>query len=94
MDKDRPTGVLIVLGVIVVGILYFGSFVIPWWSFLTAVKVVVSAGFLALLGIGGWIGWTMASAQSPEPVEDLNLEDIEDFDEDFEEGIEEEAPEA
>lgn len=90
LDSDRLLGGLIIVGVIVAAILYFGSVVSPWWSLLGALKVVVSAAFLVVLGIGGWIGWTMASTPSPEPVEDLD-EDIEDLDieEDLEEPVDE-----
>ncbi|MFB6215842.1 MAG: helix-hairpin-helix domain-containing protein [Candidatus Aenigmatarchaeota archaeon] len=77
MDTDRVLGVLIVIVVIVAGVLYFGSFVSPWWNLLAAVQVIVSVAFVVLLGIGGWIGWTMASTPSPEPVEDLDMEEIE-----------------
>lgn len=76
MNIDRVIGALIVAGVIVAGILYFGSFIFPW-SYSMAVLVVVSIAFAVLLGIGGWIGWTMGSTPSPEPVEDLDMEEIE-----------------
>lgn len=89
MDSDRALGVLIVIGATLAGILYFGSgtSLIPWWSFLTSVKILVSIGFVAVLGIGAWIGWTMASTPSPEDVGEI------DMDEDLDEEIEEEAPE-
>lgn len=91
MDTDRILGALIIIGVIVAGILYFGSLGSPWWSFLAAVQVVVSVAFVVLLGIGGWIGWTMVSTLSPEPVEDLDMEEIEEEAPDLgetEEGVE------
>ncbi len=81
MNSDRLIGSGILIGVIIVAILYFGSLVIPWWSFNTAVNVVVSIGFLAVLGIGGWIGWTMATSPSPEPIEDIENEEIGEFEE-------------
>lgn len=77
MDKDRLLGALIIVGVVLAAILYFGSIFSPWWSFTQAVQVLVSIAFVAVLGIGGWIGWTMASTPSPEPVEDLETEDVE-----------------
>lgn len=92
MDNDRLLGALIIVAVILAGVLYFGSFWIPWWSFLAAVKVLISIAFLAVLGIGGWIGWTMASTPSPGDVDDIDLD--EDFEEDFEEDLEEEPSEA
>lgn len=75
MDSDRLLGAGIIIVCIIAAILYFGSVISPWWSILTAVKVVVSIAFVIVLGIGGWIGWTMASTPSPEPVEDLDIED-------------------
>ena len=75
MDSDRLLGTGIIVVCIIAAILYFGSLVFPWWNILTAVKVVVSIAFVLVLGIGGWIGWTMASTPSPEPVEDLDIED-------------------
>lgn len=84
MDSDRALGVLIIVGAIVAAILYFGSILMPWWSFLQAVQVLVSIAFLAILGIGGWIGWTMANTPSPEPVEDLDMEEIEEEAPEFE----------
>ncbi len=93
MDSDRALGVLVIIAVVVCGVLYFGSFVSPWWSLLGAIKVLVSAAFLAVLGIGAWIGWTMASTPSPEPMDDEELEDF-DIDEEIEEPeIEEETEE-
>ncbi len=92
LDSDRAIGALIVVGVIVLGILYFGSFLFPW-SLLAAIKVLVSAAFLVVIGIGGWIGWTMMSTPSPEPVDDIDEELDEEFDEDFSD-IEESEDEA
>ncbi len=80
MDSDRALGALIIAGVIVVAILFFGSFFLPW-SFTLAVEIVVSIGLLIVLGIGGWIGWTMASTPSPEAIEDLDIEDLEEEEE-------------
>jgi predicted DNA-binding transcriptional regulator len=30
--------------------------------------------FIAILGIGGWIGWTMATTPPPKPIEDITSE--------------------
>lgn len=87
LNSDRAIGALIIIGVIIAAILYFGSLISPWWTLLSAIKVIVSIAFLVVLGIGGWIGWTMATTPSPEPIEDLDLE--EDFEEEFEEEPEE-----
>jgi len=36
---------------------------------LDAVLVLVSAAFIAILAIGGWIGYTMATTPPPKPIE-------------------------
>ena len=41
---------------------------------LGAVLVLVSAAFIAILGIGGWIGYTMASTPPPKPIEEITTE--------------------
>lgn len=92
MDSDRGLGVGIIFGVIIAVVLFFGSIEslglpLPW-SFMTAVKVLVSVAFLVVLGIAGWIGWTMASTPTPEAVEDVDLDEMEDIDEEIGEPFE------
>lgn len=82
MDSDRALGALIVIGVIAAAVAYFGLYFLVGWK--VVVDVLVTIGFLVILGIGGWIGWTMASTPTPEPIEDLDLEDVEDVEEDLE----------
>ena len=41
---------------------------------LDAVLVLVSAAFVVLLAIGGWIGWTMATTPPPKPIEEITAE--------------------
>ena len=85
MDSDRAMGVGIILAIIVIAVLYFGPVVTNlmgpnysfWWGFQSAVNTVVSVALLVLLGIGAWIGWTMASTPSPEAIEDEDFEDFE-----------------
>lgn len=72
MDKDRLMGVGILAGCIIAAIAYFGFALLGYSE--EVVMAVVSMGFIGVLGIGGWIGWTMASTPSPEPVGDLDLE--------------------
>jgi len=38
---------------------------------LDAVLVLVSIGFIAILAIGGWIGYTMAMTPLPKPIEEI-----------------------
>ncbi len=41
---------------------------------LDAVLVLVSAAFIAILAIGAWIGYTMATTPSPKPIEEIASE--------------------
>ncbi len=41
---------------------------------LDAVLILVSAAFIAILGIGGWIGYTMATTPAPKPIEEITTE--------------------
>jgi predicted DNA-binding transcriptional regulator len=76
MSSDRTIGAAIlggsVLGVVVYGVLIF------YWPLL----VLEATAFLAvllLLGILGWIGYTMATTPPPEPITqipDLNTRTV------------------
>ena len=41
---------------------------------LVAVLVLVSAAFIAILAIGAWIGYTMATTPPPKPIEEITAE--------------------
>ena len=41
---------------------------------LDAVLVLVSVAFIAILAIGAWIGWTMATTPPPKPIEEIATE--------------------
>jgi hypothetical protein len=41
---------------------------------LDAVLVLVSVAFIAILAIGVWIGWTMASTPPPKPIAEITTE--------------------
>ena len=41
---------------------------------LDAVLVLVSIAFIAILAIGAWIGYTMASTPPPKPIEEITAE--------------------
>jgi len=43
---------------------------VRYW--LVAVPVLVA--FVAILGIGAWIGWTMATTPPPKPIEEIEAE--------------------
>jgi len=38
------------------------------------VAVPVLAAFIAIMGIGAWIGWTMATTPPPKPIEEITSE--------------------
>ena len=89
VSKDQAIGGVICLVCVVVAILYviglfgyqylintplaiFGSdrFVVQFW--LVAIPVLI--GFVAILAIGAWIGWTMATTPPPKPIEEITSE--------------------
>jgi predicted DNA-binding transcriptional regulator len=41
---------------------------------LDVVLILVSAAFIAILGIGAWIGYTMATTPPPKPIEEITAE--------------------
>ncbi len=41
---------------------------------LDVVLVLVSIAFVAILAIGAWIGWTMATTPPPKPIEEITTE--------------------
>jgi predicted DNA-binding transcriptional regulator len=46
---------------------------------LDAVLVLVSAAFIAILSIGAWIGYTMATTPPPKPIEEIAAETKQDL---------------
>lgn len=66
MDKARIGGVVICLLVLVVAGLFIWGLTLPDWRFWT-VAVPVAVGFLGVLALGFWIGWTMASTKVELP---------------------------
>lgn len=78
VSKDQAIGGIIFIVCVVVGILYtiglffwpvgdyFGSNV-PLWL----IAIPVFLAFIAIMAIGAWIGWTMATTPPPKPIEEL-----------------------
>jgi len=82
VSKDQGIGGLICLVCVVVGVLYtLGLFWFGLWgpgytwalSF-TLIALPVFIAFIAILAIGAWIGWTMATTPPPKPIEDITSE--------------------
>jgi cytoskeletal protein RodZ len=82
-SKDQSIGGLIFIVCVVVGIFYTvglffwgsGSPMVSQWSlqsWLIALPVFVA--FVAIMGIGAWIGWTMATTPPPKPIEEISTE--------------------
>lgn len=91
MDSDRALGVIIFASCLIVSVGYVGFVAVPdmvknlmpWlpWSAseirFGAVATVVLVAFLAVMLIGAWIGWTMATTPPPKPIEELQSEGTE-----------------
>jgi predicted DNA-binding transcriptional regulator len=75
MEKDKLAGAGILLASIVVAIIYALLLYFGHGSILAV--ILVSAAFFALLGVIGWIGWTMATTPSPKPVEVKSPSEVE-----------------
>jgi len=65
---------------------------LPWSTSSVAywlVAVPVFIAFIAVLGIGAWIGWTMATTPPPKPIEELEAEEKKEEEKEAEEKEEE-----
>jgi cytoskeletal protein RodZ len=92
VSKDQAIGGIIFVVCLVVGILYtvglfyFGNPMGKGWEIqFWLVAIPVFLAFIAIMGIGAWIGWTMATTPPPKPIEEITSE--------VEEKKEEEKPE-
>ena len=88
MSKDQAIGglifvvcVVLIIGYIA-GMFFYDPYIknvinvgsasgVRYW--LVAVQVLVA--FVAVLGIGAWIGWTMATTPPPKPIEEIEAEE-------------------
>ena len=87
VSKDQAIGGAILLVCVVVAVLYlvalFGyqQLIQPWLNIGSTVEVrfwliavPVFVAFVAILFIGAWIGWTMATTPPPKPIEEITTE--------------------
>ena len=86
VSKDQAIGGVICLVCVVVAIFYVVTLFVPTWG--TAIGITLDAGavqfwliavpvligFVAILAIGAWIGWTMATTPPPKPIEEITSE--------------------
>lgn len=87
VSKDQGIGGLIFLICVVLAIGYTlglfwlgaplgsGSESSPWPLSFWLVAIPVYLAFVLILGIGAWIGWTMATTPPPKPIEELEVEE-------------------
>lgn len=86
MSKDQAIGGIIVIACATVAIFYIVTLFYPQWLSMVGVQttgteiqfwiiaVPVFIAFLAILIIGAWIGWTMATTSPPKPIEEIQTE--------------------
>lgn len=84
MSKDQALGGLILVICVVLGLFFAATLFYPQWlSSLGAqasdiqfwiIALPVFIAFVAIVAIGGWIGWTMATTPPPKPIEELQTE--------------------
>lgn len=71
MQRSRIVGGLICLGTILVGIAFIWGIALQnYW----AIAIPVIIGFLGVLALGFWIGWTMAVTEIEAPKPELTEE--------------------
>jgi len=105
VSKDQTIGGIIFIVCVIIAILYvvllFGAEWIKDLGWVTdsgavrfwVIAVPVFVAFVAIMGIGAWIGWTMATTPPPKPIEEITSEIEEKKEEEkAEEKIAEEAP--
>ena len=84
VSKDQAIGAVICLVCVLVAVFYVVSLFVPDWLgylgidfafsqfWLVAIPVLIA--FIAILAIGAWIGWTMATTPPPKPIEEITTE--------------------
>jgi len=97
VSKDQSIGGIILLVCVVIAIFYVVTLFYPQWLIdlgwasnaqaiqFWVIAIPVFIAFIAIMGIGAWIGWTMATTPPPKPIEEITAE--------MEEKKEEEKPE-
>lgn len=108
VSKDQSIGGVIFIVCVLIAILYVVTLFYPQWIvdlgwakststvqfWVVAVPVLVA--FIAVMAIGAWIGWTMATTPPPKPIEEITreLEEETKKEEAAEEGAEEKKSKA
>ncbi len=87
MSRDQTIGALILVACLVIavgylaGLFLYDPYIVSWLNIGASetvqywlVAIPVAIGFVAILAIGAWIGWTMATTPPPKPIEEINTE--------------------
>ena len=87
MSKDQAIGAVIVAVCVVVALAFVGllflydPYIASWINLGAAADVrywliaaPVAIAFIAILAIGAWIGYTMATTPAPKPIEEITAE--------------------
>jgi len=70
MDNDQVMGWAVLLGSVLGIIVYFYlTFLSPWATLTIQISAFLAVG--AVLSIGAWIGYTLATTPPPTPLEDI-----------------------
>jgi len=88
MSKDQALGALIAIAcafliIAYIGLLFLYNPYIKSWLNLGAtsdvqfwlIAIPVLIGFVGILLIGAWIGWTMTTTPPPKPIEEITAEE-------------------
>lgn len=85
MGKDQAIGGAILTLSVVVALLYIVTLFFPSWLAVFGVNtasavqfwvvaIPVFVGFVGILVIAAWIGWTMATTPPPKPIEEITTD--------------------
>jgi hypothetical protein len=87
LNKDQTIGGVIFLVCVVIAIFYVATLFYPEWLGILGIKaasadvqfwaiaIPVFIAFIAIMGIGAWIGWTIATTPPPKPIEEIQSEE-------------------
>ncbi len=86
VSKDQSIGAVILLVCVVLAVFYLVTLFYPIWLSQIGIQaaeadvrfwiiaIPVFIAFIAIMGIGAWIGWTMATTPPPKPIEEITSE--------------------
>jgi len=88
VSKDQWIGGVIFIVCVIVAIGYFVALAFTpqvidllglkwdtWHARVALIAIPMAVALIAILGIGAWIGWTMATTPPPKPIEEIEAEE-------------------